>query len=176
MGPEELVARRDDVQVLDVRFPNEWEAGRMDGAVHIPGDDLADRADELDRDRPVVTVCRTGERSGWAAGWLREEGFDAVGLEGGMQAWAAAGLPFAAADGGPGEVADPVPPPDDRPPEMQRLQDDLLGLIFAVSERFGDREPTEEELRSFLREHLIAEGKTAEEADAVLARINEPDG
>ena len=176
MGPDDLVARLDHVQVVDVRFPNEWEAGRIDGAVHIPGDDLADRADELDRDRPVVTVCRTGERSGWAAGWLREEGFDAVSLDGGMQAWAAAGLPLPAGGGGAGTVAEPEPPPDDRPPEMQRLQEDLLGLIFAVSERFGDREPTEVELRGFLREHLIAEGKTPEEAEEVLARMDEPAG
>jgi hypothetical protein len=55
---------------------------------------------------------------------------------------------------------------------MQQLQDDLLGLIFAVSERFGDREPTEAELRAFLREHLIAEGRSPEQADEVLSRMD----
>jgi hydroxyacylglutathione hydrolase len=43
-------------QVVDVRFPNEWEAGHIDGAVHIPLDYVFDRANELDRSRPVVTV------------------------------------------------------------------------------------------------------------------------
>lgn len=173
MDPHQLAAQLDQVQVVDVRYPNEWEAGRIDGARHVPVDDLADRADELDGDRPVVTVCRSGDRSGWAAGWLREQGFDAVSLEGGMEAWAAAGLAYRAADGGPGQVAEPEPPPDDRPPEMRQLQDDLLGLIFAVSERFGEREPSEGELRAFLRERMIAEGRTPEEADAVLARMDE---
>lgn len=70
-------------------------------------------------------------------------------------------------------VAEPEPPPDDRPPELVRLQDEMLGLIFAVGERFGDREPSEDELRAFLREHMIAEGRTPEEADAVLARMDE---
>lgn len=172
MGPESLASRLDEIQVVDVRYPNEWEAGRIDGAVHLPVDDLADRADELARDRPVVTVCRSGERSGWAAGWLRDEGFDAVSLEGGMESWAAAGLPYRDAGGGPGVVADPEPPPDDRPPEMQRLQDDLLGLIFAVSERFGDREPTKAELQAFLREHLVGQGRSPEEADEALARMD----
>lgn len=173
VDPEELARRLDEVQVVDVRYPNEWAAGRIDGALHIPVDDVADRADELDRDRPVVTVCRSGERSARAADWLVDEGFDAVSLEGGMLAWAAAGLDHRAEGGGPGVVAEPEPPPDDRPPELARLQDELLGLIFAVGERFGDREPSEAELRAFLRERMIAEGRTPEQADAVLARMDE---
>lgn len=172
MEPHQLADRLDAVQVVDVRYPNEWAAGRIEGAQHVPVDDLADRADELDRGRPVVTVCRSGERSGWAAGWLRDEGFDAENLEGGMLAWAAAGLVYRADGGGPGEVAEPEPPADDRPPEMQQLQDDLLSLIFAVSERFGEREPSEAELRAFLRDRLLAEGRTPEEAEAVLARMD----
>lgn len=172
MEPNTLAERLEAVQVVDVRDPNEWEAGRIEGALHIPVDDLAERVGELDRDRPVVAVCRSGNRSGRAAEWLREEGFDAENLEGGMQAWAEAGLPFTAADGGPGRVAEPEPPPDDRPEEMQQLQAGFLDVIFAVNERFGGRQPSEEELRGFLRERLLSEGKTAEEADQFLAEMD----
>lgn len=70
MDPQTLVRRMHEVQVLDIRYPNEWEAGHIDGAVHIPLDDLAERVEELDREQPVVTVCRSGQRSERAAQWL----------------------------------------------------------------------------------------------------------
>ena len=86
-----------------------------------------------------------------------------------MEAWAAAGLPFRSSEGGPGSVAEPEPPPDDRPEELQRLQSTFLEAIFAVQEHFGDRDPSEEEVRAFLRDRLIAEGKSPEEADRYLS-------
>ena len=175
MDAKTLARRLDDVQVLDVRYPNEWEAGRIDGTLHIPGDDLADRVDELDKDRPVVTVCRSGSRSQRAAEWLQGEGFNAENLEGGMQAWAEAGLDFHAGDGSPGEVAEPEPPPDERPPEMQALQARFLDVIFAAKEHFGDHEPSEEEMRTFLRDRLVSEGKSPEEADEFVARMGPGD-
>ena len=171
VSPEDLIRRLDGVQVVDVRFPNEWEAGRIEGARHIPVDDLADRIDELDAGRPVVAVCRSGERSRWAVDLLRGEGIDAESLEGGMEAWAAAGLALRAGDGGPGVVAEPEPPPDDRPEAHRRIEAGVLELIFAASERFGGREPSDEEMRGFLRERLLSEGRTPEEADEVLARM-----
>lgn len=171
MDPHALAERMHEVQVLDVRYPNEWEAGHIDGAVHIPVDDVAERLEELNRDRPVVTVCRSGQRSERAAQWLAGEGFDAENLHGGMEAWAEAGLEYRGADGAPGTLADPEPPPDDRPPEMQELQSGFLDVIFAAQERFGDREPSDEEMRSFLRERLMSEGKSAEEADEFLAQM-----
>lgn len=169
MDPGALAGRLDDVQVVDVRHPNEWSAGRIDGAVHIPVDDLPERVDELDRHRPVVTVCRSGDRSRWAAEWLGGEGFDAESLDGGMQSWEAAGLRFTAEDGSRGTVADPEAPDDDRPPGMIELQDGFLEVVFAAQEHFGDREPTEEEMLGFLRDRLISEGRTPEEADEFLA-------
>lgn len=168
MDVYELEERKGEVQIVDVRYPNEWEAGRIDGAVHIPQDDLADRLDEIDGRRPLVTVCRSGNRSGRAAQFLKDEGFDAENLEGGMQAWAGHGLPVTTPDGGPGSVVEPEPPPDDRSPQHQRLQSEFLGLILEVQGHFGDRQPSEEDVRAFLRERLIAEGKTPEEADEFL--------
>lgn len=174
MDPQILARRRrHEVQVLDVRYPNEWEAGHIDAAVHIPVDDLAERVQELDPDRPVVTVCRSGQRSERAAQWLAGEGFDAENLHGGLEAWVEAGLDYRASDGAPGTLAEPEPPPDDRAPEMIELQHGFLDVVFAARERFGDRQPSDEEMRGFLRERLMSEGKSAEEADEFLTSLGE---
>lgn len=174
MTPAELAGARrrhegehegDRVQLVDVRWPNEWEAGRIEGAVHIPSDELDDRLHELDPDRPVVTVCRTGSRSAAAAEQLRAEGFTVENLEGGVQAWVDQGLPF------DGQVVDPEPPPDDRPPELQRLQAEFLDVLMAVQEHFGDRDPSDDEVRAFLRQRLIDQGRSPEDADEFLAGI-----
>jgi rhodanese-related sulfurtransferase len=154
----------DNVQLIDVRQAAEWDVGHIEGAVHIPEEDLAERAGELDRGRPVVTVCRAGTRSDDAAELLRGLGFDAQSLDGGLLAWKWAGLPLT------GRIAQPETPPEDQSPEMS-LHDELLAVTSALKDRFGDREPTEEELLAFLRERLIDEGRTPEEADAFLAQM-----
>lgn len=164
MDPVTLAREMDRFQVVDVRFPNEWEAGHIDGAVHIPGDYIFDRVDELDPNRPVVTVCRTGSRSAEAAEELAGEGFDVQNLEGGIDAWVAEGLPIRADDGGPGRVVEPEPPPDDRPLEMQKFQNDFMEAAFAVRDHFGDSDPSEEEVLAFLRERDA--GKPAGEEDS----------
>lgn len=156
------------MQVVDVRWPNEWEAGHLEGAVLIPADYLYERLDELDRHRPVVAVCRTGSRSASSVELLRGEGFEADNLDGGVVGWAEEGHPLVAADGGPGRVVDPEPPPDDRPEEVRVLEASFLDAVFAVQEYFGDEEPSEEEVREFLRNRLIGEGRSPEEADRIL--------
>jgi rhodanese-related sulfurtransferase len=172
MDPKTLAERRDDGQVVDVRQPDEWQAGRIDGALNIPEDELADRLDELDRARPVVTVCRTGSRSALAAAYLAEQGLDAENLDGGMLSWAEAGLRYATPDGRTGTVVDPEVRPDDGQDEYQRLQADFMSLVFEVQEHFGDHEPTEEEIRGFLKDRLVGEGRSPEDADEVLGRID----
>ncbi len=82
--PETLV-------VLDVREPDEWAAGHIDGATHIPLGDLPSRAGELDPQARTLVVCHVGGRSLRAAAWLQERGHDVVNLDGGMEAWEAAG-------------------------------------------------------------------------------------
>lgn len=164
MDPLTLAREMGQFQVVDVRFPNEWEAGHIDGAVHIPGDYVFDRVDELNPTKPVVTVCRSGSRSAEAAKELASEGFDVQNLEGGIDAWVAEGLPIRADDGAPGRVAEPEPPPDDRPPEMQKFQNDFMEAAFAVRDHFGDREPSEEEVLAFLRERDAS--KPAGEGDS----------
>lgn len=174
MDPSSLVERMGSVQVVDVRYPNEWSAGHIDGAVHIPQDYLYERLDELDRSRPVVTVCRSGNRSAQAAQELADAGFEVHDLAGGMQAWEADGLPIVADDGTSGTVAEPEPPPDKRPAGMQQLQSEFLGAIFAVAEHFGDRQPTEQEVQAFLRQWSIDQGETPEEVDALFAAMDTP--
>lgn len=88
-----------------------------------------------------------------------------------MEAWAAQGLPVVAASGGLGSVVDPEPPEDERPEQMQRLQSEFLEVIFAVQEHFGDRQPSEEEIEGFLRQRMIDQGKSVEEADEFLAAM-----
>ena len=98
--------RMDQIQLVDCREPYEWEAGRVDGAIHLPLNHImAGAGDDLDRERPVAVICRTGNRSELAATMLQARGFEAYNVEGGMEAWAAAKLPFTAPDGSPGRVA-----------------------------------------------------------------------
>jgi rhodanese-related sulfurtransferase len=95
-----------EIQLVDVREPYEWEAGRVEGAIHIPVNAImSGGGGDLDKDKPVAVICRTGNRSELATMMLQARGFDAHNVEGGMEAWEAAGLPFAAADGSTGRVA-----------------------------------------------------------------------
>jgi rhodanese-related sulfurtransferase len=98
--------RLDQVQLVDCREQYEWDAGRVDAAIHIPLNTLmAGTGPELDRGKPVAVICRSGNRSELASTMLQARGFDAHNVEGGMEAWEAAGLPFDAPDGSPGRVA-----------------------------------------------------------------------
>ena len=152
IDPDALAADMERFRVVDVRYPNEWEAGHIRGTVHIPLDYVYEHTDDLDRSRPVVTVCRSGSRSAQAAADLAGEGFEVQNLSGGIESWVDQGLPIVADDGGPGRVAEPEPPPDDRPAELQQLQNDFMDAIFAVRDHFGDREPSEEQVLEFLRQ------------------------
>ncbi len=166
MDPQTVADRLDQVQLVDVRYDDEWQAGHIEGAIHVPEDDLEDRVRELDRGRPVVTVCRAGSRSADAAEWLRGQGFDADSLEGGMLAWKWAGLPMT------GSIAEPAPPPGMDSEQMQVIHHQFIEIALAVQERFGvGVQPTEEQIREFLRERMIGEGKSPEEADAFLAEM-----
>jgi rhodanese-related sulfurtransferase len=69
------------------------------GALHIPLARLPTRRHELPRDTTIVTVCRSGHRSGLAARGLQHAGYRVENLAGGMKAWARAGLPLDPPDG-----------------------------------------------------------------------------
>ena len=98
--------RLDDIQLVDCREPYEWDAGRVEGAIHIPLNSLlAGVGPDLDQARPVAVICRTGNRSELATMMLQARGFEAHNVEGGMEEWAREGLPFSAPDGSVGRVA-----------------------------------------------------------------------
>jgi rhodanese-related sulfurtransferase len=82
--------------LLDVREPDEWAAGHIDGATHIPMGELTGRLAEVPREARVVAVCRSGNRSGRVTGYLAQGGWDVYNLQGGMIAWAAGGRPMVA--------------------------------------------------------------------------------
>lgn len=89
---------------LDVREEDEWQAGHIDGARHIPLRELSGRVGELAKGRPIVAVCRSGSRSAAAVRGLKQLGYDAENLDGGVTAWTKAGLPLIDEAGRPGRV------------------------------------------------------------------------
>lgn len=104
--PAGVEARRDEIQILDVREQDEWDAGYIPGSVHIPLNALMNGAMEgLEPGRPVVVVCRSGSRSEVGALMLAARGFEAHNLVGGLEAWAAEGRPLVTPAGSPGRVA-----------------------------------------------------------------------
>ena len=95
-----------EAELIDVRSPYEWEAGRIEGARHIEVNELTGEAESISRDATVIFYCRSGSRSALAAAAFRQAGWDAYNLAGGLRAWVAHGLPLDPADG---EVAETRP-------------------------------------------------------------------
>lgn len=96
-----------ETQLIDVRTQEERDAGHIPGdTAHIPFDELLSRAGEVDRDRPVVFYCRSGDRSGSAADAFAASGYEATSLAGGIVGWEESGKPVE------GEIGQPsgLPP------------------------------------------------------------------
>lgn len=86
----------DDLVILDVRTPEEFAEGHLDGAVMLDfyRDDFADQLAGLDPDVPYLIYCRSGNRSGQTATIMEQLGFgDVADIDGGIVAWTAAELP-----------------------------------------------------------------------------------
>ena len=101
LSPEQVRDRleRGEIELIDVREQYEWDAGRIAGARHIELERLAGRAEEIDRERPVVFQCRLGARSAMATQAFRTAGWDAYNLTGGITEWVRRGLPIEPEDG-----------------------------------------------------------------------------
>jgi rhodanese-related sulfurtransferase len=82
-----------EAELIDVRRDYEWDQSHIAGSRHIEVNELTAQADSIPRDRPVVFVCRSGNRSGMAADAFREAGYDAYHLDGGLTAWVDDGRP-----------------------------------------------------------------------------------
>ena len=104
--PSVTAAQVDDgAYLLDVREPDEWEAGHAPGAHHLPMMEIPARLAEVPADAEVVVVCRSGGRSGQVTSYLMGNGWDNVrNLDGGMQSWAAAGREIVSENGQPARV------------------------------------------------------------------------
>lgn len=92
---DEAVLKRDaGAFILDVRQPEEWNEFHVPDSTLIPLGELASRVDELPRDREIVVVCRSGNRSAQARDILLDAGFtEATSMAGGLVQWKAAGYP-----------------------------------------------------------------------------------
>jgi rhodanese-related sulfurtransferase len=99
--PGEVAAmwQHDEIELIDVREPYEYEAGRIAGARHIELASLSAQAQTIGLEKPVVFYCRSGSRSAMAAEAFKTAGFDAHNMAGGLLDWQADGLPLEPADG-----------------------------------------------------------------------------
>jgi len=78
--------------MIDVREDNELVHGMIDGAIHIPMNDVPGRMEEFTpyKDKSVVLICRSGKRSAQVGQFMEHVGFtDVINLDGGMNSWAA---------------------------------------------------------------------------------------
>lgn len=80
--------------LIDVRTPEEFASGHINGAVNIPLDQISSRVSELPQDKPIVLYCRSGNRSNQAADILENAGLTGIYDLGGVIAWTAAGYPL----------------------------------------------------------------------------------
>jgi hydroxyacylglutathione hydrolase len=90
----ESIAGDPDVEIIDVRNPDEWSHGHLPGATHVPLAALPEKIDSLDSSARIVLHCKGGGRSSIATSMLQARGFSNVSnLTGGYEGWVAAGLP-----------------------------------------------------------------------------------
>ena len=87
---EELAALGEEVTLIDVREPDEWEQGHVPWAVHIPLGTVPEHIERFSGS-PTYVICKVGGRSARACEFVAEQGRDAVNVVGGMLAWEAAG-------------------------------------------------------------------------------------
>ncbi|MEI7838086.1 MAG: rhodanese-like domain-containing protein, partial [Planctomycetota bacterium] len=127
--------------IVDVRLPSEWMALRIGNVLNIPINKMFAESKRLSKDMPVLTVCNSAYRSSMGASVLLKQGFkDVFNMEGGSEAWIAAGLPTLGATGG-GHGTATVPARAVRLPDriaaadLKRLLMDLPGTFEIVDVR-----------------------------------------
>jgi rhodanese-related sulfurtransferase len=98
ISPEEAAALG-DAQLIDVREAYEHEQGHIPGSRNIEVTELTAAAETLDREKPVVFYCRSGDRSSMPAEAFEASGWQAYSIDGGLAAWVEAGQPIEPEDG-----------------------------------------------------------------------------
>lgn len=94
VGDFEKAVKQPNIQVLDVRTLGEFQTGHLKNAFLADWtnqEQFTERVQSLDKSKPIYTYCLSGARSGAAASWLREKGYLAYNMEGGIAAWKRAG-------------------------------------------------------------------------------------
>ena len=91
----------EDLVVLDVREQVEWQHGHLEGSLHVPMSELAERLGEVPTGDRLLVVCKVGGRSARVVQYLVQQGVDAFNLDGGLLEWHAAGRPLVADVGEP---------------------------------------------------------------------------
>ncbi|ALC04539.1 hypothetical protein CDES_00265 [Corynebacterium deserti GIMN1.010] len=86
--------RQDTDQIVDVREHFEITEGMIPTALHIPMGEITERVTELDKQHLVIVVCRSGRRSTEVAAVLKNMGFEAYSMDGGMNEWYRNNLPI----------------------------------------------------------------------------------
>lgn len=84
---KQMLEEGEKLHLIDVREADELAQGKIPGVIHIPLGELEYRMDELDEKIPYIIVCLSGGRSGHAAVFLEEHGYDATNMNGGMMMW-----------------------------------------------------------------------------------------
>ena len=98
LSPDEVVAL-EGAQLIDVREGYEHEEGHIPGSRNIEVTELTAAAESLDKGKPVVFYCRSGDRSSMPAEAYKASGWDAYSIAGGVAAWVEAGNPLEPEDG-----------------------------------------------------------------------------
>jgi hydroxyacylglutathione hydrolase len=93
MTVHEVKKQSDELQILDVRSPDEWKKGHIPGAKHIFLPEVPQKSGELIKKKPVAVYCDSGYRASLAASILKKQGFDVRNVPGSWQAWLNAGYP-----------------------------------------------------------------------------------
>ena len=95
LSPEELAAKKGQVVLVDVRTPEEYASGHIDGAININifDQNFKQELEKLDKSQAVSVYCKVGGRSAKAANIMKEMGFEEVyDLDGGIRNWTEAGM------------------------------------------------------------------------------------
>ena len=93
MTVHEVKERADELQIVDVRSPDEWKEGHIPGATHIFLPELEKRAGELKKKKPVAIYCDSGYRASLGTSILQQQGFEVHNVPGSWQAWKNAKYP-----------------------------------------------------------------------------------
>jgi rhodanese-related sulfurtransferase len=103
---------KQEASALDIQEGKLWDAEHVPGAIRIPEEELEERIHELPEDQEIIVVCPDGERSTVVAAWLRDRGYEAATIDGGMKGWTKQNFPTQPSPDLDPDADDPEPDSD----------------------------------------------------------------